>query len=342
MSTYAQRVKSQGGTYHVAAELLGVPARTLRSWRARAPIGAPLGRRPKRSSLEARSAVLATLTEYGPGLGLEPLHAEHPHLPRREVRDILARTRSVYRRRGTVVQELEWLAGGTVWATDTTEVSGTQSSTALLLTDLASKAHLDWTQIAAKNGPEVAARLTCAIRTLGAPLVIKHDNGAEFVNEDVQAVAQAAKIVVLRSPARTPRFNGSCEASIRGLKRRTTWIADREGHEAWTQGDFNCARLSRNAIVRPHGRRGPTPEHAWQLRSSVTTEQRGAFLAEVENQKDQLRVELDADAQVLGKNELLRLERRAVVRALVRFGLVNVKRRRIRPPITTIRAARDS
>ena len=340
MCGYAEKWKAEGATYQAAAALLRVPERTLRQWRSR-PAAKPLGRRPKRSSLERRSGVLETLREYGPTLGLQPLWGLHPDLPRREVRDLLLRARRVYRSRGVVVEELTWHEPRTVWAMDTTHAEHGAKKSVLSVGDLGSKKQIAWEPIDGKHGATIAAELQSLFDTHGRPLMIKRDNGSEFANEAVQPVIEAATIAQLPSPVATPRFNGSAEASIGSMKKHTDRVADRQGHEQWLAEDFEVARAERNQTVRPWGPCEPTPDEAWDRSAPVSDERRRAFVANLEAHRIAIRDEFDVPIDTLPKPEQARLERRAVIGALVCSGLLTITRRRIHPPISTIRTAID-
>ena len=55
----------------------------------------------------------------------------------------------------------------------------------------------------------------------GPPLVLKSDNGSAFQSEEFGELLAGQEIVWPPSPARTPRYNGSCEAGNGSMRTRT-------------------------------------------------------------------------------------------------------------------------
>ena len=128
-----------------------------------------------------------------------------------------------------------------------------------------------------------------------------------------------------------PAYNGSCEAGIGSLKKRTAWQAALRGHPpGWSSQDCETARLQANRTARPWGPSGPTPEETWLQRSAITSEIRTRFLETVKDYEAQLYDELDDSSDLRVRR---RIERQAVTRALIACGILWIRRRSISPPL---------
>ena len=95
--------------------------RWLRRWREDRLAIEPRGRPHARASTEARQQVLAALGFFGPGVEVAVLRRMFPYVARRELEDLVARYRRVYRKRGTLLHQLTWTNDAAVWAMDFTE-----------------------------------------------------------------------------------------------------------------------------------------------------------------------------------------------------------------------------
>ena len=76
----------------------------------------------------------------------------------------------------------------------------------------------------------------------GTPLVLKLDNGSGFIAARLGAVCCERGVTLLHSPPRQPRWNGTCEVSVRWAKRRveTAWLA-RGGEGGYVAADLEAA-----------------------------------------------------------------------------------------------------
>ncbi|HKA53962.1 MAG TPA: hypothetical protein VKJ47_09910, partial [Candidatus Binatia bacterium] len=144
------------------------------------------------------------------------------------------------------------------------------------------------------------------------------------------------------SPPYWPRYNGSVEAGIGSLKVRTEARAARQGHAGyWTSDDVAAARDEANALARPRGPAGPSPDEMWSARSPIRDAERQAFAARV----SACRSEADHVAGSCGtKAEAVPSEaemaRAAIRRALEECGYLHYTRRQIPPPVPRPNAAR--
>src|SRR4029077_12106893 len=97
-------------------------------------------------------------------------------------------------------------------------------------------------------------------------------------------------------PPACPGYNGSIEAAIGSLKKRTQAHAERRhGSGVWTGADVDAARQEANDSHPPR-LKGRTPAHVWKRRSVVGAGERFRFALSVEGQRETARQELGIDA----------------------------------------------
>jgi transposase InsO family protein len=340
----AGRLQEQDWARHAIATLVGLPARTLRLWQQQQRWGSlrvrARGRPTQRSPLEQRQRVLELLRWVGPGLGLPSLQACFPQVSRAELADLLARYRRLWRgRHGELLWRLHWTTPGTVWAVDFAEPPlpvDARDPYLLAVRDLASGQQLLWQPLAQATAAAVAETLTSLFVLHGPPLVLKSDNGSAFCAGAVQALLAGAEVIPLFSPPYWPRYNGSVEAGIGSLKGRTERQAARAGRPGqWTWHDAEAARQEANAMARPHGAQGPTPDELWQGRPRISTEGRERFAASVARCRQEVRQEAGrgSEQEPVGDEEEAARERQAIQRALVEHDLLSLSRRRIPSPL---------
>lgn len=337
--TFAEQLQLVHVPLTETADLLNVPARTLRHWRhqaQRAGAAVPLlGRPPVRCSAEQGTAVLGFLHGHGPWVGLPTLRAEFADVPRAELHDLLAVYRHLWSvQHPRVLQELHWLQVGAVWAMDFTDVKQRIdgcSRYVFAVRDLASGMQLAWLPVADLTTAPVRAELQVLFTIYGAPLVLKSDNGSAFRAEVVKALFRRWQVWPLYSPPGQPGYNGAIEASIGSLKKRTQFLTERAGHpDDWTSVDLEQARAHANGTSRPQGPQGPTPQQAWEWRRPLTRGERQAFAARVIDLEEQARCQAGiARDEQLNHYEQATLHRRVLQEALVGSGILSITRRRI-------------
>jgi len=312
--------------------VLGVPRGTLADWlcrwkdprdRLRA---AALGRGGRRPSPEVRKAIRVLVWTIGPGVGIARIQAAFPHESRRAVERIVRSFRRAFTRKcDYTMGKLRWHRPGAVWAMDYTKPPRPIEDTypwILVVRDLASG-----NQLLSLAVREATAKTTVrALRSLfnehGPPLVLKADNGGHFTAHDVRALLDEHHVLLLLSPPRTPTYNGSIEAGARALKDQTRWVARRNARpDAWTRNDVEEARLLANLTCRPRFLRGATPDQAWAARVPIGYSERAAFGARTAEIEAELRASgLDPGAAA----------RQAIRRTLDEWGILEVRRRRVR------------
>jgi transposase InsO family protein len=341
--------EDRGVSQREIAGQLGIAARTLRQWEHAWEHGdlrvVPLGRPVVRSPRPRRTEVLELLQEVGPGIGLPSLQAHFAELARAELRDLLHRYRRVWvKRYHQTLHVLHWQRPGTVWAMDyAVPPVPLEGGTALLaIRDLASCQQLLWQPVTAATAAAAVEALTMLFTIHGAPLVLKTDNGSPFCAAETERLLEQWQVKALFSPPRLPSYNGSIEAGIGSLKTRTALHATRHDHpEWWSWDDVEAARLEANALTRPRGPHGATPDEMWAGRNLLTEEYWATFAEEVARHEREVR----AMAGIPQTGELERkdqtaVDRKAITRALVAYDLLLFRRRRIPLPISRLKVAR--
>lgn len=335
----------RGWNWADTADLLGVPARTLRDWRLdldrRKLRVVSLGRPLKGAKPEQRNQVIRFIDELGPGIGLPTLRDSFPDFARAELEDILRRYRRVWRKRNRQpLHVLHWTQPGAVWAIDfhgpRPPIDGLYPHL-LAVRDLASGQQLLWLPVADVCASTVRQALTSLFVVHGAPLVLKSDNGSAFIAEGMRELAENFAVKILYSPPRMPSYNGSIEAGIGSLTTRTEQHAARHGRPGhWTWDDATAARLEANATARPKGPLGPSPDQLWQARTPIAPHQRERFARMTER----CSINVEAAQGWPHDNASQRAQdREAISQALVELGYLTITRRSIPLPIPTQKAA---
>jgi transposase InsO family protein len=288
--------------------------------------------------------VLAALDEHGPGVGVPTLRARFPGMSRAELTDLLARYRRVWRARNRVpLRVLGWPVVGSAWAIDFTgprpAVDG-RYPYLLAVRDLASGYQILWRPVAEATGEAARDALAALFAEHGPPLVLKCDNGSPFIGEVVQQLLAAHHVRASYSPPHWPRYNGAVEAGIGALKDRTAARAARAGRAGtWAWDDAAGACAEANALSRPRGASGPSPDELWSARRPITTAERAAFRASVEARRNA--PQPGATPCAGGAAEVMSgraMARDAIRLALEQCGYLHYKRRTITPPINARKA----
>jgi transposase InsO family protein len=298
--------------------------------------------------MSSRAAVLALFQLMGPGVGLAVLQEFFPGVARRELEDLQRRYREAHLKRNRVlVHALRWQRVGAVWAMDHTEppspIDGIYRSI-LVVRDLSSGMQLMALPLEQASAAGTIAALTALFCQHGAPLVIKSDNGGAFTADEVERFLARRSVLHLLSPPGLPSYNGACEAGIGSLKTRAHHESarnDRAGE--WTCDDVEGARLMANETSRPGGIHGPTPIEQWRIRLLLSAKERERFLGGVDEQRERARKEMGYLPGInLAPATQASVDRRAIVRALVAYGILKLRRRRITLPMSFAKSSRIS
>jgi hypothetical protein len=344
----ADRLTDAGRSHVEAAQRLGVKPRTLRCWRDACRAETPtqlLGRPLTQVEPTQRQIVKSWLDQVGPGVGVPTLRLQFPGLARAALADLVTDYRGRWRaehRRSLHV--LHWLRPGSVWAMDFAQapclIDG-RYQYALAVRDLASGQQLLWQPVMALTAEVVLAELDLLFALYGAPWVLKTDNGSAFIADVVRWHLHRCRVHQLFSPPHAPAYNGSIEASIGSMKRRTQQQSEFAGHAGiWTSIDLNRARIEANTTARPRPLHGLTPQQAWDARLPLSADERQRFDATLVQLQLEARSEhgLTAD-EPLTRAAQATVDRAAFSRALVAHDLLLFRRRSIPPRITRPKVA---
>jgi transposase InsO family protein len=353
-----QALRDQGQTLDQCGLLLHISPRTLRWWAQDSrseTIGlAPLGRPALRSPLPVRQAILGYVKLTGPGIGVPTLQEHFSDVPRAELADMLARYRDVWRARRTQCPRvLHWQTPGRVWAADFSAPSryGSVASLppiagrypyVLAVRDLASGCMLAWQPLPALTEEVTRAALGRLFAVQGAPLVLKMDNGSAFRAAALQAFLETAGVIPLYSPPACPMYNGSIEAAIGSLKKRTEEQARQQGRGGrWNLADLEAAQAAANTS-HPRRLNGRTPTSVWETRTPIAPLQRVIFALTADRQRFQVKHEQGiAQEESLDHWRQSAVDRQALERALVEHSHLLFTRRRIPLMIRAGKVAAD-
>jgi transposase InsO family protein len=326
------------------ATRLGLSAVTLRAWQRRWREDRlkprPRGRPGQGLTPRGRREVRDLLELLGPLTGLASLQAAFPVERRLALAEALTDyRREVVSRDGYVVSMTRWLRPGVAWAMDflnpPAPADGLHEKI-LAVRDLGSGAHLLWLAMPAESGEGVRAALQALIWSHGAPLVVKSDNGSVFLEESVRALLRKRGIVHLLSPPYYPRYNGACESgngTLAAYTHHESAIHGRPGE--WTSDDLEGARSRANEVVRSRGPRAPTAWERWRSRSRVGDPERVSFVERVARRSEEALAEVEEEVGAfVGLRDLATARRRAIEKACVEIGILEMRRRRICTPVS--------
>ena len=334
------------------AAAVGLRPRTLSHWRRCQERGEltckPRGRPCKQSSREQRRLVIEWMQEAGPQIGLPTLRTTFPDIPRCELVDLQGDYRCEFRRGNRLaIEKLTWHMPRGVWAMDHTEpprpIDGLYKSL-FSVRDLASGMQLAWLPVPDETAETTLPILQALFMEHGPPLVLKSDNGPAFKSELVGELLTDWSVVPLRSPPYTPKYNGSCEAGIGGMKVRTHYEAARHGRAgSWTCENVEAARCQANEYHYPRGQTQFTPQQVWQSPAEIEYTERTEFHLAVERALAQQIQKRSCDSEEQPTAAAQAAEyRRAVRQALVELGILTTVWRSIPLPFKTRKWAKIS
>lgn len=321
----------------------GICSSTWRNWRrwqqAAAPPLANRGRRPRCATPAERQAATRFLVEHGSQV---PVHALREHLPavaRVELVDLRRRYRRISRWqldrfRGRLI----WKHVGAVWAIDFTEpkeLIGGTDRWILAIRDLASGYQLAWLSFTQATAEGVVKVLRALFLEFGAPLVLKSDNGCQFIAHVTLMLLVEWQVVPLFNPPRQPAYNGGLERTHPILKGYTAAAAQAHGRPAaLLPEDLETGRLNANRFTRRLGPKAPTADEMWRDRPPITDELRGAFRATVQVERFRARAARGLDPQAaLTHYQQAAVDREAIRDALIGHDLLEIKRKRCHPKV---------
>jgi hypothetical protein len=339
---FVRWTSSLGMDHGRIAGLLGLSSRTLGTWlrawrRGRLPLHSLGG--PRRFTTPHQRALAVELLDHvGPGMGLPGLRQAFPHITRSELVEIRGGVREQRLLENTrEYQVLQWTHPGTVWAVDYTQPPvpvEERFKQVLAGRDLAGGFQLIALPVVAATAAVVVVALDALFRLFGPPLVLKADNGGQFMSQLVRDLLDRWGVTLLPSPPLTPRYNGSIEAGIGSLKTHAHHRAIYSGRgSVWTADDLEAARMDANFNSRPWGESGDSPQNRWNSRLPITAARRAEFIHTVESGSEQARIDMGLPRTgSLDHGAQAAVGRAAVRRALETLGYLLVTRRRFSPP----------
>jgi transposase InsO family protein len=257
-----------------------------------------------------------------------------PTVARAELADMRRRYGVICRwRRDRFRGRLIWHLVGAVWAIDFTEptdyIDGTDRWI-LSIRDLASRHQILWMSFIQATAAAVVEILLALFQQHGPPLVLKSDNGSQFIAEVTTQLLSSREVTPLFSPPRRPSYNGGIERPHPILKQYMAAAAAAAGRcGAPTSEDLAKARNNANRFTRPHGPQGPTAQELWQTRPPISTDQRQAFLAKVQDQRQQARASRGYEpAALLSHYQHAAVDRQAVRDVLIEQRLLEIRPKR--------------
>jgi len=325
----AQDAQSQAA---VACALHLAP-QTLCSWMNRAAQARPRGRPAVAVDPVASAAVTELLDCHGRSIGVPTLKELFHEVPR----SALQRIRDDW----SAEQEIEpcrlhWSVPGSVWASDFTQTPQPIDGLfpyVLVVRDLASSRMLLAIPCLEMTSEVVLASLRQLFIQHDAPLVLKTDNGSPFVAQQTREFCQQQGVVNLLSPPLTPQYNGSIEAAGGQLKARAALIAQQQSCDPCSSDILEAARLAANALNRPWGSAGPTPDQRWARRPPITLEQRQTLATLIEQKNIEITQSIQRERTQKGINpDLTAANRATVARTAIRQALVELGYLQIRRP----------
>ncbi len=326
-----------GAMLHVSP---GTIARWEKDWCDSRLSNRPLGRPAGRSPVYMRNQLIELLHLLGPQTGVPTLRAYFPEMPRDEIKDMLQRYRRIYIREDSMdVYALKWKKAGSIWSMDFTRppkpVDGIYRYI-LTVRDLASGNCLLWLPCEGETSSVARDALESLFKAHGSPLVIKSDNGSAFISGEISMLLAMYGVVHLLTPPYTPQYNGEVESGNGVLKIHAHYEAARHGRPGeWTCDDVAAARLKVNEVTRPCGHGGPNPKELWQSRKKISGKFRRCFLKTMSTWEREIRKELGyRPGEEIGRQKKATVRRRAVRRALVGHGLLELRRQGITIPIS--------
>jgi len=166
----------------------------------------------------------------------------------------------------------------------------------------------------AATGGDVVAYLREAFGRHGAPLVLKHDNGAALNDEGVKQLCDEWDVVLLLSPPGYPPFNGKKERRFRDVKSFVRALArHRVGESLEQRIDLALLDLDEE---RPRPVLGGRTAAEVFAQDRIPLPDRRRFRLEVETKQREL------EANAGSRTEIAAARRRAVVEVLSRHGLL--------------------
>lgn len=196
----------------------------------------------------------------------------------------------------------------------------------LAIRDLTSGYQLTWLSSAQATAEGVIEVLAALFVEHGPPLVMKSDNGSQFLAAATISLLRHWGVEPLFNPPRRPSYNGGLERTHPILKGYMLAAAAAQGRPLGViPEDLVTARTNANRFTRRLGHDGPTAEEAWRDRQPISEELRLAFRSTVAACRPAARAArgLD-DAAELNHYQQAAVDRDAIRDALLAHDLLEI------------------
>ena len=141
----------------------------------------------------------------------------------------------------------------------------------------------------------------------------------------------------LLSPPLTPQYNGSIESAPgcggqHKTRRGTALIAQQQACSLWTSDLIEAARLAGNALNRPWGAAGLTPDQRWLQRPAIADQQRTRLAQLVADKQCAITQSIQRERRLNGLADKqiaackATVARTAIRQALVELGYLQLRR----------------
>ena len=273
---------------------MDVKSRTLNRWQKDLPPG-DIGRPPQAVERDQRIILRDEIDRHG--TNLEHLKHPFPIISRKSLAEFMVFYLLAQNRLENPVP-LTWEKPGTVWAIDCLSRDVEKNyDTILNVRDLSSGKTLAGRAMRIQPGcksAQTAENVELVLAELfhlhGAPLVIKSDNGSEFVNEVITRLMARYGTTHLLSPAYFPEYNGACEAGGGALMTRALEVAATVGQPGILTIDaLETGRKVGNSVPRRGGRSSANSE--WLSRQPISDTERKDFQQSVREKSHSTREE---------------------------------------------------
>lgn len=215
----------------------------------------------------------------------------------------------------------EWTKKHACWAIDTMQIRFMGKWLYLLMAlEEYSRIILGWKLTASKSDEYSSMLIKQIIDTIGIPpLVIKHDRGTEFINDNFIGYLKKQQIVSLPSPGYYAPFNGQVERGIR-LMRKFTLPFEKVYDASWEDIAQSVSRgmriINEELPRRMFG--GRTSSDVYEGGEIYREEERERLIAEI------FRKEAERQGEYFLKGKMLDKQRENIVRFIQELNICEV------------------
>lgn len=298
----------------LACAVLGASAATLRRWRRRLALGAPVPDGRTKIAAELCEQVAAVVRTLRGLVGAEALRHAVPGVSRRQAARVKRETLTeMERERKAAAERVSVTVPGVLRGFDAMHLPTSDGTRyALVAADAAVPYRTTASPVARYDGPSVAQILDDDFARHGAPLVLRADRAGCHTTPEVLDVLARHRVLLLQGPPRHPGYYGQLE---RQNREHRAWLA-MAGRLPAEDLDRLCDEmlLALNAAWPRRTLTWRTSEEAWLARPRID-EDRAAMREEVQDRAARIRWQADGRGATAAM-----AERWAIEAALTRRG----------------------